>query len=310
MEQSVQQMSWRILYAQAKGSTTHRDSKRFVYRCLAKSRSNDGQNAVDWSVLMPSQAVEVRLPEPMTGIEPAYSAWEADVLPLNYIGSSVITKASTRRGCGRYARRVLLSDRDIRAEIDAGALASTRSTTSLVQPSSVDVRLDSLFRVFNNTRYTHIDPAHAQDDLTTLVEPKEGEPFVLHPGEFVLGVDAGAVHAARRPRRPARGQVVARPARSAHPLDGRLHRPGLQRPHHPRAVQRREPADHAVAGHEDRPAVPAAADQPGRAPVRQRQGRARNTRASAARRRRGRTRTSSGPADREQTVAAGVSRVG
>ena len=58
---------------------------------------------------------------------------------------------------------------------------------SLIQPSSVDVRLDSLFRVFNNTRYTHIDPALRQDDLTTLVEPKEGEPFVLHPGEFVLG---------------------------------------------------------------------------------------------------------------------------
>lgn len=57
----------------------------------------------------------------------------------------------------------------------------------MVQPSSVDVRLDSLFRVFNNTRYTHIDPAQRQDELTTLVEPAEGEPFVLHPGEFVLG---------------------------------------------------------------------------------------------------------------------------
>ena len=63
----------------------------------------------------------------------------------------------------------------------------TRSTTRLVQPSSVDVRLDSLFRVFNNTRYTHIDPAQQQDELTSLVEPVNGEPFVLHPGEFVLG---------------------------------------------------------------------------------------------------------------------------
>src|SRR6202035_1514682 len=44
-----------------------------------------------------------------------------------------------------------------------------------------------MFRVFNNTRYTHIDPAKRQDELTTLVEPAEGEPFVLHPGEFVLG---------------------------------------------------------------------------------------------------------------------------
>ncbi|MCB0928582.1 MAG: dCTP deaminase [Mycolicibacterium insubricum] len=82
---------------------------------------------------------------------------------------------------------MLLSDRDIRAEIASGRLGIDPFDDTLVQPSSVDVRLDSLFRVFNNTRYTHIDPAIRQDDLTTLVEPKEGEPFVLHPGEFVLG---------------------------------------------------------------------------------------------------------------------------
>ena len=82
---------------------------------------------------------------------------------------------------------VLLSDRDIRAEIDAGRLGIEPYDPGLVQPSSVDVRLDSLFRVFNNTKYTHIDPAQRQDELTTLVEPAEGEPFVLHPGEFVLG---------------------------------------------------------------------------------------------------------------------------
>ncbi len=82
---------------------------------------------------------------------------------------------------------VLLSDRDIRAELAEGRLAVEPFDEKLVQPSSIDVRLDSLFRVFNNTRYTHIDPAQRQDGLTTLVEPSEGEPFVLHPGEFVLG---------------------------------------------------------------------------------------------------------------------------
>ena len=82
---------------------------------------------------------------------------------------------------------MLLSDRDLRSEIAAGRLGIDPFDESLVQPSSVDVRLDNLFRVFNNTRYTHIDPSVRQDDLTTLVEPKEGEPFVLHPGEFVLG---------------------------------------------------------------------------------------------------------------------------
>ena len=82
---------------------------------------------------------------------------------------------------------MLLSDRDLRAEIAAGRLAIDPFDDALVQPSSVDVRLDSLFRVFNNTRYTHIDPAQQQDELTSLVEPVDGEPFVLHPGEFVLG---------------------------------------------------------------------------------------------------------------------------
>ncbi|GAB09513.1 deoxycytidine triphosphate deaminase [Gordonia araii NBRC 100433] len=82
---------------------------------------------------------------------------------------------------------MLLSDRDIRAQLDSGRLQIEPFEPGLVQPSSVDVRLDGLFRVFNNTRYTHIDPAQQQDDLTTLVERKAGEPFVLHPGEFVLG---------------------------------------------------------------------------------------------------------------------------
>ena len=82
---------------------------------------------------------------------------------------------------------MLLSDRDIRAEVEAGRLAVEPWDPVLVQPSSVDVRLDRFFRVFNNSRYTHIDPAQQQDDLTTLVEPEGDEPFVLHPGEFVLG---------------------------------------------------------------------------------------------------------------------------
>jgi len=82
---------------------------------------------------------------------------------------------------------MLLSDRDIRAEIAGGRLELDPYEPALLQPSSVDVRLDRYFRVFNNQQYTHIDPALQQDDLTTLVEPKGDDPFVLHPGEFVLG---------------------------------------------------------------------------------------------------------------------------
>jgi|SRR5215475_624296 len=82
---------------------------------------------------------------------------------------------------------MLLSDRDIRAEVAAGRLGLEPYEGELLQPSSVDVRLDRYFRVFNNQQYTHIDPSLQQDDLTTLVEPKDDEPFVLHPGEFALG---------------------------------------------------------------------------------------------------------------------------
>lgn len=82
---------------------------------------------------------------------------------------------------------MLLSDHDLRAELDAQQLAIEPFDPSMVQPSSVDVRLDGLFRVFNNSKYTHIDPKLPQEDLTTVVEVPDDEAFILHPGEFVLG---------------------------------------------------------------------------------------------------------------------------
>ena len=82
---------------------------------------------------------------------------------------------------------MLLSDRDIKAELEAKRVALDPFDDSMIQPSSIDVRLDRIFRVFNNHLYTHIDPSVQQDDLTAEVEVADGEPFVLHPGEFVLG---------------------------------------------------------------------------------------------------------------------------
>jgi len=81
---------------------------------------------------------------------------------------------------------VLLSDRDLRAEIAASRVQLEPYDDSMIQPSSIDVRLDRLFRTFENHRYPHIDPSVEQADLTRLVETEPGEPFVLHPGEFVL----------------------------------------------------------------------------------------------------------------------------
>ena len=82
---------------------------------------------------------------------------------------------------------MLLSDGDLRKEIDSGRLVLDPWDIEMLQPSSIDVRLDRYFRVFQNSRYTHIDPAQQQDELTTPVETPDGESFVLHPGEFVLG---------------------------------------------------------------------------------------------------------------------------
>ena len=81
---------------------------------------------------------------------------------------------------------MLLSDRDIAAQIDAGRVRLNPFDPALVQPSSIDVRLDRYFRLFDNHKYPFIDPSQEQPDLTRLVEVEPDDPFVLHPGEFVL----------------------------------------------------------------------------------------------------------------------------
>ncbi|GHF12922.1 dCTP deaminase [Amycolatopsis deserti] len=81
---------------------------------------------------------------------------------------------------------MLLSDRDLRKELEAGRLGIDPFDPAMLQPSSIDVRLDRFFRVFNNSQYTHIDPKLQQDELTSLVEKDGDDAFVLHPGEFVL----------------------------------------------------------------------------------------------------------------------------
>src|SRR3954452_2854708 len=81
----------------------------------------------------------------------------------------------------------VLSDRDIRASIEAGAVVIRPYDPADLQPSSVDLHLDRRFRVFRNNRYPFIDVRKSQPDLTELVTIENDEPFVLHPGEFVLG---------------------------------------------------------------------------------------------------------------------------
>jgi dCTP deaminase len=82
---------------------------------------------------------------------------------------------------------VLLSDRDIKAELDTERVRIDPYDPGMIQPSSIDVRLDKYFRLFDNHKYPVIDPAKDQPELTRLVEVDPDDGFVLHPGEFVLG---------------------------------------------------------------------------------------------------------------------------
>ena len=82
---------------------------------------------------------------------------------------------------------MILSDRTIREELAAGRITIDPLDESTIQPSSVDLRLDRYFRVFLNHTMPVIDVKQDLEDLTRLIEIEEGEAFILHPGEFVLG---------------------------------------------------------------------------------------------------------------------------
>ena len=81
----------------------------------------------------------------------------------------------------------VLSDRDIRTALETGTVKIEPYDAHDLQPSSVDLHLDRSFRVFRNNRYAFIDVRASQPDLTELLTIEEDEPFILHPGEFVLG---------------------------------------------------------------------------------------------------------------------------
>jgi len=82
---------------------------------------------------------------------------------------------------------MVLSDRSIRQALEHGRIVIDPLDLELVQPASIDVRVDRRFRVFHNARHPYIDVRQPMEDLTELVETEPDVPFILHPGEFVLG---------------------------------------------------------------------------------------------------------------------------
>ena len=138
-----------------------------------------------------------------------------------------------------------------------------------IQPSSVDLHLArEVPGVPQLALPVHRSVAWSSAGLMDLVEASAEEPFVLHPGEFVLGATIERVALPRRHRRAPRGQELARQARAAHPLDRRLRRSGLGRDAHARVVERRESADRAHSGHGHRADLVHADDDARGAPLR------------------------------------------
>ena len=88
---------------------------------------------------------------------------------------------------------MILSDHSIRDEVAAGRIVIEPFDPAAVQPSSVDLRLDHRFIVFRNHTFSHIDVKANLESLTTMVEASDDDPFILHPGEFVLGSTAERV---------------------------------------------------------------------------------------------------------------------
>ncbi len=204
---------------------------------------------------------------------------------------------------------MLLSDRDIRAELASGRIGLEPLDPEMVQPSSIDVRLDRYFRLFDNHKYPFIDPAEDQPDLTRLVEVDPDQPFILHPGEFVLGSTYELVTlpddvAARLEGKSSLGRLGLLDA-----LDRGLRRPGVLRSRDARALQRRHAADQAVAGHEDRAALLHPHQLAGRERRTARVRTATGTRGSAGRPHPARSRTSTARMSRRRMRASPVPEV-
>src|ERR687891_2911703 len=106
--------------------------------------------------------------------------------PGTSVRISIVLVVATS-GAYRLVVRMVLSDRTIRRLLEEGRIGIDPYEEELLQPSSVDVRVDRLFRVFHNARYPFIDVKQPQEELTELVEVDGETPFILHPGEFVLG---------------------------------------------------------------------------------------------------------------------------
>ena len=157
----------------------------------------------------------------------------------------------------------MLSDREIRASLANGEIIIKNKDPesdqrlpfdeTLIQPASVDVLLSNRFRTFSNSRFAMIKATNPPPDLTTLVVIPQGQDFILHPGEFVLASTIEEITLPNHIAARLEGKSSMGPYRPHDPQHRRLHRPRLDRGHHPGALQCRPHPHCANPTNENRP---------------------------------------------------------
>ena len=148
---------------------------------------------------------------------------------------------------------MVLSDRTIREELAKGRIVIQPLGDGCVQPASVDLHLDRNVLVFRNNRVAYIDIRATNERLTEMITMGDDDPFMLHPGQFILGSTIEHVEVpdnlvARLEGKSSLGRIGL-----LSPFDGRIRRPRLEGPSDAGADQRLQPAHHALPPDEDCP---------------------------------------------------------
>ncbi len=83
---------------------------------------------------------------------------------------------------------MILSDRDIKKALEAGKISIEPLFPGSIQPASADLHLGADFLVFNTNKQVCIDPKESVDQMMEEVTIDEKTQFVIHPGQFALGM--------------------------------------------------------------------------------------------------------------------------
>lgn len=83
---------------------------------------------------------------------------------------------------------MILSDHDIKKAIKDKEIFVDPLNDNDIKPASIDLHLDKHFLIFDSVHHFVIDPKKPMDKIMKEVTIDDETPFVLHPGEFALGM--------------------------------------------------------------------------------------------------------------------------